>query len=205
MLLGTASYFVYTHLTQNNDGSCKALIPHPVIVAFGDSLVTGYGAPEGHGFVDNLASEIGVPITNLGVVGNTTADGVARIQDVVDLHPNIVLVLLGGNDALQKKSQAETAANLDKILYTLTSNNIHVVLLAAPGAFLSDPYASMYKDLSQKYKTELVPNVLSGLLGHGDLMSDAVHPNTAGYSKLAAKVLPHLDTLCNKVTNQKGS
>lgn len=168
------------------------------IVAFGDSLVAGYGAPDGQGFVDDLSKQIGVPIANVGVSGNTTADGLARIGDAVAGKPDIVIVLLGGNDALQNVPQAITEGNLDAILAKLAAANTKIVLVGVQGALFNDPYASMYASLAKRYGTEYVPNVLSGLLGHPDLMSDEVHPNAAGYQKVAARVLPVLLAACAK-------
>lgn len=166
------------------------------IVAFGDSLVAGTGAPDGQGFVDDLAASTGVPIKNLGVPGDTTAQGLARIDDVLNAKPDIAIVLLGGNDALQKVSQATTATHLNSILSTLTGVRIKVVLVGVQGALLSDPYASMYKGLAKEYGAEYVPSILSGIIGHSDLMSDEVHPNAAGYQKVADKILPHLLAAC---------
>ncbi|MDB5195229.1 MAG: family lipase [Parcubacteria group bacterium] len=176
--------------------SCSDMSPRPTIVAFGDSLVAGYGAPDGQGFVDDLATQIGVPIQNMGISGNTTADGLARIDTVLAAKPDVVIVLFGGNDALQKVPQSETRANLDAILAKLTQANIRVVLVGVQGALLSDPYASMFNSLASKYHTEFASNILSGLIGHSDLMSDEVHPNALGYQKIAARLVLPLQKSC---------
>src|SRR3989338_9885010 len=89
------------------------------IVAFGDSLVFGVGATEGHDFVSLLGGMIGEPIENLGVSGDTTLSGLARLDKVVEKHPRIVLLLLGGNDYLRKISREETFRNLETIILRL--------------------------------------------------------------------------------------
>lgn len=196
-------YSAYTKIVTKELVSCSSIIPRPVIVAFGDSLVAGYGAAEGEGFVDVLSTTTRTPIRNSGVVGNTTADGVQRIQDVLDQKPDIVLVLLGGNDALREIPLAQTSANLASLVKTFSDKGIKIVLLAAPGGLFNDPYAPVYDSIAKKYFAESVPNVLSGLLGHSEFMSDAVHPNSKGYRKVADKVLPALNRACNEYFQDK--
>src|SRR3989338_1957466 len=72
------------------------------IIAFGDSLVVGAGATSGNDFVSLLSQKIGQRIINLGVSGDTTANGLARVSEFDQYHPKVVLVLLGGNDHLRK-------------------------------------------------------------------------------------------------------
>jgi acyl-CoA thioesterase-1 len=180
------------------EDACSLRVPAPVIVAFGDSLVAGYGAPDGEGFVSDLSHDIGLPITNLGESGDTSAMGLARIDDVLNAKPDIAIVLLGGNDALQKVSETTTTTNLDMILSTLTQAHIKVVLVGVQGALLSDPYADMYRSLAERHSVILVPNVLAGIIGHSDLMSDEVHPNARGYQKIAEKIAPALLSTCAK-------
>src|SRR4051812_13324715 len=68
------------------------------VIALGDSLVAGTGATEGRDLVSDLSRDIGAPIVNLGVSGDTTADGLARLAQLDQYHPKVVIVLLGGND-----------------------------------------------------------------------------------------------------------
>lgn len=72
------------------------------IVAFGDSLIEGVGSTGGSDLVSLLEVAIGMPIKNLGVSGDTTRDGLARIGKVTDINPRVVILLLGGNDAIKK-------------------------------------------------------------------------------------------------------
>ena len=80
-------------------------------VAFGDSLTQGYGANEGGDYPNQLAKRLRVKIRNLGVSGNTTADGLARLDQAVQLQPRVVLLCLGGNDALRGVPAETTFAN----------------------------------------------------------------------------------------------
>ncbi|MDB5224418.1 MAG: Acyl-CoA thioesterase [Candidatus Adlerbacteria bacterium] len=158
------------------------------IVAFGDSLVAGYGAEDGHGFVDDVSAQIGEPIVNLGVSGDTTAQGLARIDKVVALNPRIVIVLLGGNDYLRKVPRAETFANLRTIIDTLQAQGSIVVLLGVRGGLITDNFASEYAALAAQTHSVYVTDVLADLLGNKTLMYDEVHPNDAGYQVIAGRV-----------------
>ena len=204
LTLAGSALIVYQLFFTNPTVLCADLIPKPRIVAFGDSLVAGSGAPEGSGLVDILSSTTQVPIQNMGVAGNTTEDGLARVQELLDVRPDMVILLLGGNDALRKVPLAQTTANLDSILKTVSDEGINIVLLAPPGGLLRDPYAQVYKTLAKKYSTELVPNVLSGILGRSEFMSDTVHPNSRGYKKMSEKVLPALNRACNTYATTVG-
>lgn len=171
----------------------------PRIVAFGDSLVSGFGAAKGEGFVDRLAASTGVPITNLGLTGDSSATGLARLPTVTRVDPDIVIVLLGGNDALQGTPIADTERNLDAILAGIRDAGALPVVVAVLGGFPQDPYAPMYRRLAERYDAPLVPNVLSGVIGNTALMSDAIHPNAAGYARMAERLLPVLERACGAV------
>ena len=196
---------IYMAVKKPVYAACNDASYTPTISAFGDSLVVGYGAAEGKGFVDKLSEKIGVPIKNYGKNGDTTAQGLARARELSD-RPDIVIILLGGNDALQKVPLAETRENLAALIelyQSFQSKRIHVVLVGVMGGFPSDPYAAMFKDLAQTHGVTYVPNALSGLFGNKDLMSDQVHPNEAGYEKLAERLAPILKSECSAVVNKK--
>ncbi|MGC9605699.1 MAG: GDSL-type esterase/lipase family protein [Minisyncoccia bacterium] len=162
------------------------------IVAFGDSLIQGVGASEGHDFVSLLAARLGQSIVNLGKSGDTAADGLARLDDVFRYDPRIVIVLLGGNDLLHGVPIDKTFADLDKIVTTIESRGAAVLLLGVRGGLLYDSYDSRFEALAKARGTGFVPNVLAGLIGDQEYMSDEVHPNDAGYAKIADKVEPVL-------------
>lgn len=183
------AYFLF----RNKDDMITNFPPvHGPIVAFGDSLVFGYGASIGNDFVSVLSKETGRDIINMGINGNTTADGLNRIDTVLALKPSVVIVLLGGNDFLRKVPATETFNNLDTIVQKLQANGAVVVLLGIQGGVLSDPFASQFETLSKERGTGYVPNVLAGMIGNQSLMYDTIHPNDRGYKRIADKVLPVL-------------
>src|SRR5688572_17480972 len=101
-----------------------------VIVAFGDSLTYGTGAAEHESYPAVLAGMIGKNVIRAGVPGEVTAQGLQRLQSVIDEHrPKLVIVCLGGNDMLKRVSLADTRANLRAIIKTLKDRDIGVVLI----------------------------------------------------------------------------
>ena len=162
------------------------------IVAFGDSLIYGVGATQGHDVISLLSQKIGQPIINKGVSGNTTADGLARIDLVLADNPKIVILRLGGNDYLRKVPLGTTFANLGTIIEKIHAHGSAVLLLGVRGGLLRDTYGSHFEELAEKYQTGFVPNVLDDLIGTPELMADTIHPNDKGYIKMADKIEPVL-------------
>ena len=168
-------------------------------MAFGDSLTAGYGANEGGDYPAQLAQRLRVKIRNLGVPGHTTADGLARIDQALQLQPRVVLLCLGGNDALRSVSPDETFANLGTMIDRFHQAGSFVVLLGVRSVGLSDKNAKRFEQLAKSKRVLLVPNLLDGILFTPSLMSDEIHPNDKGYAKIAerleAALLPLLPRL----------
>ncbi len=181
-------------LWATGDESVKNAPPrNDTIVAFGDSLVEGVGSQKGGGFVSLLSARLGTPIINLGVAGDTTGDGLARLEDVREKKPGTVIVLLGGNDALRRAPLETTFGNLERIITTLQKDGAMVVLLGVRGGLLSDPYDAEYQALAERTNALYVENVLKGLIGRPELMFDTIHPNDAGYAIIAERVYEALE------------
>ncbi|MES2213236.1 MAG: GDSL-type esterase/lipase family protein [Patescibacteria group bacterium] len=159
-----------------------------IIVAFGDSLVEGRGSTPGNDFVSLLSRKIHKPILNLGVAGNTTEDGLGRLDDVLKQNPGTVIVLFGGNDYIRNIPRERTFENLRQIISTLQQDGVFVILLGIQGGILTDSYESSFDALAQETNVLYVPNVLGGLFGNPKFMSEVVHPNDLGYAKIADKI-----------------
>ncbi len=160
------------------------------VMMFGDSLVEGVGATKGNDLPSLIGRGIGVPVLNFGKSGNTTSDGVLRVSDALVKKPNVVLILLGGNDALRRVSRVDTEKNLRSIISTFQNAGAVTVLLGVRGGILGDPYDSMYEDIADSTGSAYISDVLSGLFADSRYMSDAIHPNDAGYAKIAVRVIP---------------
>lgn len=159
------------------------------IVMFGDSLTYGVGATSGNDIPSILSRKIGQQVINMGVPGETSAQGLARVGDVMVLKPKVVILLFGGNDFLRRVPISETFSNIDTMVVELQKSGAVVVLAGIRGGILSDPYDKNFSEISKNRGTLYVSNVMDGIIGHKDLMSDdSIHPNDAGYGKIADRI-----------------
>lgn len=175
--------------------ACGSEVPQATregpIVAFGDSLVHGTGS-SGGGFVTLLSQRLGQEILNLGRPGDTTAAGLARVDEVVALQPSVVILLLGGNDVLRRIPPQTTFQNLAVIIERLQDGGAAVLLVGVRGGLLHDPYAGQFEALAERYRTAHVADALRDVFLDADYMADQVHPNDAGYARIADRVQPVL-------------
>lgn len=164
------------------------------IIAFGDSLVEGVGSTAGNDFVSLLSDKIGQPIVNFGHAGDTTADGIARarIGQLDNYNPKVVLLLLGGNDHLKKIPVTDTFKNLAVLIENIQAHGAVVLLLGVRGGLFNDRFDTEFESLRDTYNTAFVSDVLEGLFGNMQYMSDTVHPNDIGYRMIADRIYPVL-------------
>jgi acyl-CoA thioesterase I len=171
-------------------------------VAFGDSLTLGTGAGNG-GYPALLGARLGVTLQNLGVAGETTADGLRRLAEVEALQPRVVLLCFGGNDVLRGQSREQMFANLGAMIDRLQAAGSFVVLIGIRGAsVLGDANAKGFAELAEQKQVMHIPNLLDGIIGTPSLMSDYVHPNDAGYERIAARLEEELKPLVEKLNAQ---
>jgi acyl-CoA thioesterase-1 len=169
------------------------------VVAFGDSLTSGYGAGAGEDYPSRLATLVGTTVENAGVSGDTTEAALARIdEDVLARQPRIVIVGLGGNDFLRRMPITETEANLRTIVRKIQTSGAMVVLLGFDFPGFGPDYADMYEDVAADEGCLLIPDMLDGILNTPSLKSDEIHPNAAGYQLMAERVSGPLKKLLAK-------
>lgn len=170
------------------------------ILAFGDSLLAGYGLRDGDAYPARLETALRVRgvnarITNAGISGETTGEGLQRLPAMLDaqtVRPDLVIVSLGANDMFQSLPPAETRANLAGILRVLKQRGIPVLLLgmmAAPDlrADYARDFNPIYPSLAHEYGVPLVPFFLQPLVGKPDLLQDdKVHPTALGVEEMVA-------------------
>jgi len=176
----------------------------PVILAFGDSLIAGYGLARNEGFAPQLeaavrARGIEASVVNAGVSGNTAGGGSVRIKWVLDrlpAPPDLAIVAFGGNDMLRAIPASETRADMATILDALKERDIATVvagMLAPP--FLGERYTrefnAIFPELAREYGASFYPFFLAGVAGNPKLnLPDRVHPNAAGVARMVAGILP---------------
>lgn len=160
-----------------------------VIVAFGDSLTYGTGAAENESYPAVLAQLIGRQVVHAGVPGETTAQGLRRLPQVIEQHrPRLVIVCLGGNDMLRKVNDAEIRSNLRAIIKTLKERGITVVLVGVPKPALITSAPEFYADLAGEFGIPYEGKVVTSVLYTPDMKADPIHPNAKGYRRMAEAI-----------------
>ena len=160
-----------------------------VVLAFGDSLTYGTGAKVEESYPVVLEGLIGRPVVRAGVPGEKTAGGLARLPGVLDEHkPRLVIVCLGGNDMLRKGAPAEIEANLREILTAIKSRGMDAVLVGVPAPGLITSAPDFYEKLAREFAIPYEGEIVTSVLYKTELKSDLIHPNAAGYRKMAEAI-----------------
>src|SRR5215470_11984607 len=117
--------------------------PGHTIVCLGDSITAGVGAAPQESYPSRLAERLGRPVVNAGVSGDTAAQGLARVSEVLDQDdPWLVIVELGGNDLLRQVPIEETEKSLRAVVERLLAAKVLPVLVEVRG-----PFGHRYRDL----------------------------------------------------------
>jgi len=178
----------------------------PVIACFGDSLTAGQGLDPGQSYPDVLQQELDrravrYRVENMGVSGDTTQDGLARVSLVVAEKPAIVVLELGANDGLRGQPVADSKDRMAQMIEALQKSGAKVVLagITLPPNYGPDyikQFDAMYRDLAAKYKVSLIPFLLAGVAGNPQLMQkDGLHPTAEGTRIVAGTVMKALEPL----------
>jgi len=180
------------------------------ILMFGTSLTQGLGLPPGTELPAVLAKKLGaagIPaqVVNAGVSGDTSADGLSRIDWSLADHPDAAIVELGSNDALRGIDPAQTEKNIAAVLTKLKAAHVPVLLLGmkAPrnlGAQYDAAFDAIYPKLAHQFGDMLYPFVLDGVALDPKLnQADGIHPNPAGTQVIAARMFPYVQKLIAEI------
>lgn len=175
------------------------------LLILGDSLTAGYGLAAEEAFPAQLEEALlqsgrNVSVINAGVSGDTSAGGLARLDWALQDDPQMVIVALGGNDALRGLPPEETFANLDAILERLKVAGIHVILIGmkAPrnlGESYTTAFDQIYPRLAQKHNVSFYPFFLDGIALDPSLnQADGIHPNARGIALIVERILPLVES-----------
>ena len=172
-----------------------------VVTMLGDSITAGYGLPASLALPAQLQTELArlgahAIVRNAGVSGDTTADGLRRVDFSVRRGASVCVVALVGNDLLEGLEPKQVRANLEKIVRRLQARGITVVLagMRAPAA-LAGAYAREFNaafDAAGRIKGVIrYRNLLDGVAGNRSLnQRDGIHPNAAGVKVIAHRLAP---------------
>lgn len=184
------------------------------LVALGDSLTTGLGLPANAALPVKLTAAlkgrgIAAEVADAGVSGDTTANGLARLDWAVPAQTDGVIVALGANDMLRGIDPAVTRQALDDILRRLGERRVPVLLVgmrAAPnlGAEFGKRFDAIYPELAAKHAVLLYPFLLDGVAANAALnQRDGIHPTAAGVDRMVTGMLPKVEELIARI-RQRG-
>lgn len=180
------------------------------IVAFGDSLTSGYGLRQSQAFPVQLQKELrarghDVVIGNAGVAGDTTAAALSRFDWAIDGETDAVILELGANDALRGIDPKTTRANLQQILAKLQARSIPVLLtgMRSPanwGDTYADDFDAIFPNLAKEHVLVFYPFFLQGVVLDAKLnQGDGMHPNAKGVAEIVRQIIPSVEELIAKV------
>jgi acyl-CoA thioesterase-1 len=178
----------------------------PLIICFGDSLTAGFGTDPGESYPDILqqlldARGFNYHVANAGISGDTTKDGLDRIDHIIARHPQLVVLEFGGNDGLRGLPLEQTQANLDSIIHQLQTSGAKVALagITLPPDYGPDyikAFDAMYPALARKYHVPLLPFLLKNVYGTpGGMQKDDTHATAKGNKQVAANVEALIESL----------
>ena len=184
--------------------STKSFAENPIrIMLYGDSLMAGYGLPPS----ENLAAELNrnfensgssIIIINSSISGNTSKNGLSRLDWSLEDSPSIVVLSLGANDMLRGLNPELTMQNLDSIINKFKKNGSIVILAGmlaseSMGPKYQSQFDEIYPELAKKYDLIFMPFLLDGVaLDKNYLQADYKHPNAQGMKIIASNLYPYI-------------
>lgn len=180
------------------------------LLVVGDSLSAEYGLPRGTGWVALMATRIGqhkLPweVVNASISGDTTAGGLARLPALLKAHtPGVVVIELGGNDALRGLPLAQTRQNLAAMARAARGTGARVLLVGMQlppnyGRQYTEDFSRGFAQVAEAEKTALVPFLLRGVADRPDaedwFQPDRIHPLAKAHPVMLDNVWPVLRPL----------
>jgi acyl-CoA thioesterase-1 len=180
--------------------------PRPAIVALGDSLTAGRGVDPALNYPSRLQRKIdeegyAYRVLNFGVSGDTSAQGLRRLDSILKIKPAIVIVELGANDGLRGMPAEVTKQNLTAIVERLQAAGVKVALagMQVPpnyGPQYTVSFRSIFRDIAKKYRIPLIPFFLEDVGGYAALnQEDGIHPTAEGYKTVVENVWKVLEPM----------
>jgi len=165
------------------------LAPDAAILAFGDSLTYGTGAAPGASYPDRLQTLLGRAVIRAGIPGETTAESLARLPEVLDESgPRLLILCIGGNDFLRGMGEQQAADNIRAMIRLAREKGAEVVLIGVPKFGLMVTPPKFYQKIAGEFHIPYEGEVMHKILLRRELKADEVHPNAEGYRVFAEAV-----------------
>ncbi len=196
-----------THVAQAQVSAKPPPSPSYPLLVMGDSLSAEYGLPRGTGWVNLLSERLATihpqwKVINASISGETTAGGRSRIEQLLKTHqPRLVVIELGGNDALRGLPLQSTQDNLLFMVQQAKRQGARVLLLGMKvppnyGADYNEQFAKAFAQVAKQTQSRLLPFFLEPLSATGDwFQSDRIHPNEKAQSLMLQHTWPVLEKL----------
>lgn len=180
------------------------------LLVLGDSVSAGYGIKVEEGWVTLLQQRLrsqgyGYRVVNASVSGETTTGGLTRLPRALQIHkPEIVVLELGGNDALRGLPLATTRGNLARMIDLSERAGARVLLVGMKippnyGPRYTRGFEQIFADLARERRLPLVPFLLEGVaLTPGMMQDDGIHPRANGQPVMLGNVWPQLQPMLRK-------
>jgi len=177
--------------------------PELTILAFGDSLTEGLGVDPEESYPAQLERKLqgdGYPVKviNGGISGETSTSALARVDWMLNTHPDIVIVETGANDALRGVDLELTRSNIEEITRKFTESGAVVVVAGLQiiqnlGQDYTDEFAAIYPAVAKDNNAILIPFILEGVAANPDLnQADYIHPTAEGYTVMVDHIYPFI-------------
>jgi acyl-CoA thioesterase-1 len=177
--------------------------PMKTIVAVGDSLTAGYGLDENEAYPALLEKKLQKAghkyrVVNAGVSGETTSGTLSRMEWILTLEPDIVILETGANDGLRGVDPRLAKENLRQMLRILQEKDVVVVLAGMKmvwnmGSEYVAEFNGIYPELAEDFQVVFLPFFLEGVAMQSQLIqSDGIHPNSQGYEKITENIYPYV-------------
>lgn len=174
-----------------------------VIVAVGNSLTEGYGVPEEEAYPARLERRLQqsgyrYTVVNAGISGETSSGARSRLDWIMTLRPDIVILETGANDGLRGIDPELIRENIDFMVKELTTRKVVVVLagmkmMANLGPKYTAAFASIYPDIAARYNAVLMPFFLEEVAAVPGLnQTDGIHPSAQGYQIITDNIYPYV-------------
>jgi acyl-CoA thioesterase-1 len=180
------------------------------LLIVGDSLSAEYGLARGQGWVALLEKRLGAQriaykVVNASISGETTSGGRSRLPALLAEHkPQVVVLELGGNDALRGLPLAMTEANLSEMARRSKASGARVLVagIAVPpnyGRSYGDAFVALFGKVARAEGAALVPFILAGVADGPDaetlFQADRIHPKAEAHPRILDNVWPVLKPL----------
>ncbi len=193
-LLIAVAFILILFSLISKETNIQSLNSSDTILAFGDSLTSGYNAKPNESYPAVLSRLSGHKVINAGIPSETSHDGLRRIAPLLeDDSIKLMVLFFGGNDIMQGLSMEHLKSNLKAMIQMAKDQQINVLLISVPNLSLFGlSPLTLYKKVADEENVPLLSGMMANILEKPSLKSDQIHPNALGYKIMGEKIYEKL-------------